>query len=157
MKIALRKFSAVILLVPVLLINISIQEAESSANVIKRQFEAVEIPGEYFPEMLDKDISHLRLYSYQDGEFRLVPFQIDERTESLKFVMPEGREGNPGLANNLLDKQDMVVFYARYSGTRWPADQMPPGAVIGEEIELIDPVNKTHGFCYLFYFNTCIN
>ena len=102
--------------------------------------------------LLGKKLSHLRLYSFVEGSFRQVPYQIDEWTEDGFLVMDQGPDQNGELANGILDGQDMLVFMARDAGDRVSRDLWPQGAGQGIEIEILDPSTGGKGWCYLLHF-----
>ena len=121
-------------------------------KTISRFYDPVEFRSEMLEGLLRKKISHLRLYSFAEGCFRQVPYQIDEWTEDGFLVMDQGPEQNGERANGILDKQDMLVFMARDAGDRVSMDLWPEGAGQGIEIEILDPSTNGKGWCYLLHF-----
>jgi len=121
-------------------------------KTISRFYDPVEFRSEILEGLLGKRVSHLRLYSYGEGSFRPVPYQIDEWTEDGILVLDQGPDQNGDLANGILDKQDMLVFMARDTGDRVSRDLWPQDAGQGIEIEVLDPSTGGKGWCYLLQF-----
>ena len=123
-----------------------------ATKTLDRFYDPVEFRSEILEGLLGKKISHLRLYSFVDGSFRQVPYQIDEWTEDGFLVMDQGTDQNGELAKGILDGQDMLVFMARDSGDRISSERWPQGAGQGIEIEILDPSTNEKGWCYLLHF-----
>jgi len=123
-------------------------------KTISRFYDPVEFRSEILEGLLGKGISHVRLYSFVDGSFRMVPYQIDEWTEDGFMILDQGPDQNGELANGNLDGQDMLVFMARDAGDRVSRDLWPQGADQGVEIEILDPATGGKGWVYLLHFST---
>lgn len=122
-------------------------------NTMNRFYDPVEIRGEILKDLLGKELSHMRLYSFSGGLLHQVPYQFDEWTSDGFMVVDLGPEANTDLGNGLLDKQDMLVFMARDSGDRVSNACWPEGVKQGVEIEVLDPLTKGKGWYYLLFFN----
>ncbi len=155
------RFSAAFLLVfgvtAVLVLPASGQTPSATGQVIAtktmdRFYDPVEFRSEMLEGLLGKKISHLRLYSFVEGSFRQVPYQIDEWSEDGFLVMDQGTDQNGELSNGILDDQDMLVFMARDAGDRVSRDLWPQVAGQGIEIEILDPSTGGKGWCYLLHF-----
>ena len=78
-------------------------------KTLNRFYDPVEIRAEILTELLGKQASSLRLYSFSDGTFHQVPFQFDEWTPDGYMVCDVGPDANADLGNGILDPQDMVI------------------------------------------------
>ena len=121
-------------------------------KAIDRFYDPVEMRTDLLEDLVGKKIETLRLYSHLDGTFRQVPFQFDEWTVDGWMVFDGGEDANPELANGLLDRQDMLSFYARDAGDRVSRAMWPEGAGQGIEIEIKDPLTDGKGWYYLLHF-----
>ena len=122
-------------------------------KTITRFYDPVEIRGEILTDLLGKQISLLRLYSFSDGSFHQVPFQFDEWTPDGYLIVDIGPEANAELGKGIMDPQDMLAFMARDAGDRVPKSYWPEGVEQGVEIEIIDPVSGGLGWFYLLQFS----
>jgi len=122
-------------------------------KTISRFYDPVEIRGEILTELLGKQISLLRLYSFSDGSLHQVRFQFDEWTPDGHMICDIGPEANVDLANGTLDAQDMLAFMARDAGDRVLKSHWPEGVEQGIEIEIIDPLSGGQGWYYLLQFS----
>ena len=104
-----------------------------------------------FSSLLSSKVDLLRMYAFSDGEFRPIPFQVDERDAEGNRVYTDGEKANPGDANGLLDKGEELSFMARDCGDRVSEAAFPPGVERWQELELEDPVNGGKGWVYLLY------
>ena len=136
------------------IISDSVGEIEDilEKKTISRFYDPVEMRGEILTELLGKQISLLRLYSFSDGSLHQVPFQFDEWTSDGYMIVDIGPEANAELANGVLDGQDMLAFMARDAGDRVPKSYWPKGVEQGTEIEIIDPLSGGLGWLYLLQF-----
>lgn len=121
-------------------------------KTITRFYDPVEIRGEILTDLLGKQISLLRLYSFSNGSLHQVPFQFDEWTSDGYLIVDIGPEANAELGNGMLDGQDMLVFMARDAGDRVSKVFWPKGVEQGIEIEIIDPLSGGLGWFYLLQF-----
>ena len=107
-----------------------------------------------FSSILSKKVELIRMYSFSDGSFRPIPFQVDERDQKGNRVYPAGEHANPGDANGLLDKGEEMSFMARDCGDRVSENVFPQGIETWEELELVDPLTGGKGWVYLLYSST---
>ena len=97
-------------------------------------------------------VDRLGLYAFRGGRFVAIPFQIDQRDERGRYLLPgEETEGSEA-GQNLLDKHDEPVFLARDLGDRVSTDLWPAERELGMEIEVRNPLTGEKGWAYLFAF-----
>lgn len=136
------------LLLPASYTSVSAPEPVKSG----RYYEPVEVPGEMLISLLGKSISGLSVYSWRDGAWTPVLFQVDERTPEGDFILTRGPEADPESADGRLDDQDLVVFMARDAGALAPEGRAPPGADIAVPVELVEPLTGSGSFAYVAWF-----
>ena len=110
------------------------------------------IQAEAFPALAGGALDNYRVFAAPDGALQPIRFQIDEMTEEGDFVFPYGKQSNKKQGNGVLDPRDVVLFMAKDSGDRVSETLWPGRAAKGVEIELIDPVDQTRSWAYLFFF-----
>jgi hypothetical protein len=110
------------------------------------------IQAEAFPALAGGALDNYRVFAAPDGALQPIRFQIDEMTEEGDFVFPYGKQSNKKQSNGVLDPRDVVLFMAKDSGDRVSETLWPGRAAKGVEIELIDPVDQTRSWAYLFFF-----
>ena len=97
-------------------------------------------------------VDRLGLYAFRGGRFMAIPFQIDQRDERGRYLLPgEDTEGS-GAEQDLLDEHDEPVFLARDLGDRVSTDLWPADCELGKEISVQDPLTGEKGWAYLFAF-----
>ena len=116
---------------------------------LKRYVDPLIIMGEYLSSMQGLPLAGLRLYAFRDQEFVPIPFQVDETTEEGDKVLPAGPEGNPEMANYVIDPQDELLFMAFDSGDKVAFTDSPLNCRQYIEIEVNDPLNNGKGWVYL--------
>ncbi|MCW5827930.1 MAG: hypothetical protein KIT79_01320 [Deltaproteobacteria bacterium] len=96
-------------------------------------------------------ISQLALFASLDEGFGPIPFQVDEKDASGRFVYRGG--GQMGSDDGLLDANDELVFMLKDSGPQFPKPFWPAGVRRGLEIEMTDSLDSTRrGYVYLLEF-----
>lgn len=119
-----------------------------------RYYEPVEVPGELLAPLLGTSLNKLAVYSFRNGNFSPILFQIDELTPQGNFILTRGPEANANQANGVLDRQDLVVFMARDASEKAPEGLTPKGADLAVAIELDDPFKGKPVWVYAARFPT---
>jgi hypothetical protein len=112
--------------------------------------------GRLAGDVIGSPLSNIRLYSFRDGSFKPILFQIDEMTEDGDWILPDGPTPNKELSNGKLDTWDKIVFMADDSGDRVSKDAWVSGYNKGVEIEITDPLTKEKAWCYLLSFASSV-
>ncbi len=111
---------------------------------LRRPAEPVVIPGAELAAFSGAGIDELRLWRWADGQWRALPFQVDERNEQGYFRPTE---------DSSLDDNDELVFLASDLGADAPPGAWPPD-VPHEHAPLIirvtDHLDAQVRFAYLF-------
>lgn len=126
--------------------------AEENGKRHGRYYEPVEVPGELLARLQGASLNKIAVYSFRNGRFSPVLFQIDELTPDGTFIMTRGPEANPDQANGVLDRQDLVVFMARDAGGQAPEGLKPEGADLAVAVELADPESGAKTWAYVARF-----
>lgn len=121
-------------------------------KTLRRWYDPVELRCRSLYVLSGKPLDNLRVYALRRDRLWPIPFEFDERTEKLRFVMPLGEKGNPEDGNGLLDPQDLLLVMARSSGDKLVSDAQLPGIDRFVEITLIDPVTREKGWVYVCYY-----
>ncbi len=126
-----------------------------SEDTLQRRYDAVIIKGEYLGPIQGMPISSLRLFSYKQGQFHVIPFQVDERDPSGEYVLPSGPQVIEDVDKGVLDYNDELVLMARDAGDRAPNG---PGESFNTdkwiELELLDPIDFTQkAWVYVCHFS----
>ncbi|HUI27773.1 MAG TPA: hypothetical protein VL403_16945 [Candidatus Kryptonia bacterium] len=83
-----------------------------------------------------------------------IPWQLDERDASGKFVLDHGGDANPDDSPGVLDTNDLILFMASDAGDRVPAAALPAGSLSVTEIQVTDPRSAWRGWAYLLRYAT---
>ncbi len=121
---------------------------------LKRQYDVVLIRGDVLKRFLGEPVDKLRLYSFKDGAFQAVPFQVDERDARNNYVVDEGRDKGKDEPPGILDGNDEFVFMAWDSGNQVSMKEFPAGITANAEIEVRDPDTDESAFVYLLLFES---
>ncbi len=151
-------FSAVLGTVLVVGLTARAQEAKS----ITRIFDPVIMEGRLFPELMGKKIKNLRLFAFLAGEFKPIPFQIDEKLPDGSYALPNlfpgVHEGKDVITNDedqgLFDENDDLIFLVKDIGDRAAKSLWREGYNKGMEIIVTDPLTDGKGYAYLLHFET---
>ena len=81
-----------------------------------------------------------------------VYYYFDEMTHEGDFIFPFGKRSNKKLSNGLLDPRDLLLFMAHDAGDKILEEFWPKRISKSREIEVIDPIDKSSAWVYLFYF-----
>ena len=123
-----------------------------STRSINRFPDPVVIRGEILEGLLGSPVKDMRLFAWQKAGPGPIPFQVDEYTDDERKVLPQGVENNREEGNGILDRQDEVAFMAHDLGDRVLPACWPQGVRKGLELEVVDPVNRSRGWSYLFLY-----
>lgn len=115
-------------------------------HTLKRYLDPVIIEGSSLRHFLGKKISNLRVYSYQDEQFKVIPYQIDEKNKNGDYVF------FPYLEGGIFDENDELVFLSKDTGDKITSTFFPPGFEIFSEINIFDEVKEESEWVYVFYF-----
>lgn len=96
---------------------------------------------------------HLRLFSHNGDQFRVIPFQIDERDPEGEFILTNGEAADTDVDNGLFDHNDEVVWLAKDTGGRVSRSEWVSLGDRSTEIVIIDPKDESQiGWVYLIHF-----
>ncbi len=159
---------------------ISSVKASENKNITRTE-DPVIVRGEQLNDLLGVCIEDLTLMAYVSGEFRPIPFQIDQKhpdgeyayipfeLDRLQKALGKGADGSVVIeadefcrfksgdqvsneADVSFDKNDELVFMVDDLGDRIPEGQMPPGAIAGMVLEIVDPCDGKKGWAYLLRY-----
>ena len=118
-----------------------------------RTVDGVVVTGDLLPEFLGVPLEQIRVYAELNGALRVIPFQADELVpDRSAFILPEGPKSNRALSDGVFSVQDEVAFMAKDLGGKMPRSAWPADALKAAEIEVIDPLDLSRGWAYLFAF-----
>jgi len=120
-------------------------------KTLTRTADHVLVTGTLLPTAKGLKIDNFRLYSYRADVLEPIPFQIDERDERGWYVLGQGEHPSRG-GTGLLKDDDELVFRARDSGDRVGPELWVQGYSQAYEIQIVDPLDNTTAWAYLFYF-----
>ncbi len=124
-------------------------------KTLNRWVDPVIMDGGLVSEMTGLPIANMRLYVHKNGSFDPIRYQIDEMTEENgDWILPEGPIPNGELGNGEFNTWDMLIFMADDTGDKAAKEVWTSGYTKGIEIEVIDPLTKEKGWCYLLYFTS---
>lgn len=126
-----------------------------------RAYEHVVLPPFQLAEFSSDQaaINELHLFAYRAGQWREIPFQIDERgleinadgDTTLNSYFPNAKDG-------MLDDSDELLFMAQDAGERAAANEWFDDANAKKntryEIRVTDPLTQRLGYVYLYRSNT---
>ncbi len=125
--------------------------AHGLAKTLKRTEDFVQFTGERVPSLVGSEVKELSLYRYTKAGYKAIPFQIDKRDSSGRYVFPDETVRDPNRDGTSLDDNDELVFMAKDAGGRCDGSAWVEGAKDGVEIEVIDPL--TGGRCWVYLFH----
>lgn len=121
-------------------------------KTLARTADPVVVPGEKISSLLDRPIAALRLYAHRDGDWKPIPFQIDERDGDGRLVFPLGRCPNADNDDDRFDANDELVFMAADAGDRPESPRLPNGCRRAALITLRDRQTGQKAYAWLFDF-----
>lgn len=95
-------------------------------------------------------IGKFRAFALKDGAFQPIPFQIDEKVDSERYVFTWG-EKNKKQNGKRLAGFDEIVFMSKDTGERVSLDDAPYDFDKGAEFEILDPLTGEKSYAYLLY------
>jgi len=132
----------------------------SKKKSLTRRYDPVIVPVKKIKSLFGGAAAGLRIFAMQEGELKLIPFQVDERDPDGEFIYTEGpeanapdkddkqfRKGRPDGA--LLDANDEIVFMVRDAGDQITSDYLFPEDPEVWELILNDPLTGALGWVYL--------
>ncbi len=118
-------------------------------KTLERSEDPVVIKASDLGNMKGANIEKLSLFAYNDGSFQPVPFQVDERLADGLYIYTEGPDNNADKGNKKMDGHDELVFMARDSGDKAPADaSLPCSPSQSMELALSDPAKGGKAWLY---------
>jgi len=97
-------------------------------------------------------LEHVRVMSFfPKHDWEVIPFQIDERDASGRWIAPGTRE--PALGAGILSTHDQIIFRARDLGVRAARPAWPEGVKKGIEVAVRDATGGGRGWSYVFVFD----
>ncbi len=117
-----------------------------------RRGDVVSLRGEELPSLLGTSIERIGGYTSRNGRLEVTPLQIDERDRNGDLIYTKYGGGTTAKRDGKLDSQDEILFMAQDTGERWKGESLPPGAVRGVEIRVIDPLGGPDSWYYLLQF-----
>lgn len=127
----------------------------SAQSVTARGCEMAIILGSQLPEFNGVRIDELFVFAFRDGQWTMIPFQIDEKDDSGDFFNPDGTPG-------LLDANDEIVVMAFDAGGQAPnagvwISNPESRAFVRMAVKIIDPIDATViGWVYIYRSNTLV-
>jgi hypothetical protein len=123
------------------------------SKTLGRTVDGVVVTGDLLPEFIGVPLEQLRVYAEVNGALQVIPFQADELApDRSAFILPQGAKSNRTLSDGVFSVQDEVAFMAKDLGGKVPRSAWPQGALHSAEIEVIDPLDLSRGWAYLFAF-----
>ncbi len=126
--------------------------ASSEQKSITRTEDPLVVTGKDLKALIGTPLEDLALMAYKSGEFKPIPFQIDQRLENGEYAFSSGEKACSDPAPDF-DENDELVFMVNDLGDRRPSGKLPDDAEVGMELELVDPVNQAKGWAYLLRFS----
>ena len=127
---------------------------------------ALEVPviinGEQLPQLQGKELQNLRVFSFNNGQASIIPFQIDQRNSNGDWVWEVAQKnGNthdnedPG-NSNVFDHNDQLLFMATDLGEQSPLSShslLASDSVL--EVQINAPnSNQVLGWAYIAYYGS---
>lgn len=128
---------------------------DASERTMTRSEDPVVVAVEKLGQMKDAAIERLALFAFSGGEFKPIPFQVDERQENGFYVFPYGPEANPEDGDGKVNGADELVFMVKDAGGRSSADaRVPCDPSRTLELILTDPKDQGKAWVYLAECNS---
>lgn len=122
-------------------------------RTLGRTVDGVVVTGDLLPELIGAPLEQIRVLAEEQGRLVAIPFQVDEMTPDRRaFILPEGPKSNRELSDGVFSMQDEAAFMAKDLGGRVDRAAWPEGAVQAVEVEIVDPLDWTRAWAYLFAF-----
>ena len=117
-----------------------------------RKADVVSIRGGEVPSLLGVPLEKIGGYAVRDGGFKVAPRQIDERLKDGTLIYTTYRGGATSVLDGKLAAADEVLFMLQDAGERRDGEPLPPGAVGGVELRVVDPLGGPEAWFYLLEF-----
>ncbi len=128
-------------------------EIETGSRTISREPDPITITGVTLPEAAGLEPTLFGLYAVRGKRLVPIPFQVDQRDEDGEYILADVVERKQPPPRPF-DENDELLFMAKDLGDRCSPELYPPDRQKGIEIEVIDPVDNTRGWSYLFVFES---
>lgn len=113
-------------------------------KTISRKEDPIIVQGKYLKKLLGARIKNLCVYSFIEGKFSPIPFQIDKKDEDGNYIFENKNEN--------LEFYDELVFCVKDTGDRISKEIWPQNCIEGLEIEIKDPLTLQKSWAYILYF-----
>jgi len=150
------------------------------AKTLQREVDPLLISGRQLPQLIGKDIGHVRVFALRAGKFVAIPFQIDQRDSSGQWVwdvvyrkrfafIDEESDGankwksatsgnrtvddEDPVGTALIDANDVLVFMAEDAGDYSKAPHEGIDAPLILSLEVSDPLSEARGWVYVAAFS----
>ncbi|MGH9391464.1 MAG: hypothetical protein ACRD1Z_17805, partial [Vicinamibacteria bacterium] len=122
-------------------------------KTLARDLDAVIVKGPGLRDLFGEPIDRMAVYAAEEGKLRPLPFQIDEKDDFDRFILPSGPEGTADGDKGRLDDNDEIALMAADLGDRMDAASWPFGLERAVEIAVSDSESGAEGWCYLVLFD----
>ncbi len=121
---------------------------------LDRFIDVIGMEGDFLEELLGMNIAYIGVFAFRNEveKFEPIPFQVDEMTDDGRWVLDKGPKANPEDGNGLLDRQDVLSFYARDAGDHVAPEAWAKGYDHALELKIVDPLSQKTGWVYLLSF-----
>ncbi len=150
-----------------------------AAKTLQRVTDPVIVSGKDLPQLIGKDIAHIRVLAFRNGKAVAIPFQIDQRDSSGQWVwdvvyrkrfafvdeeFAAPRKWEPATSGRgtvddedpvgtaLLDANDVLVLMAEDVGDYSEAPRTGIDAPLVLSLEVSDSLNGTRGWVYVAWY-----
>jgi hypothetical protein len=154
-------------------------QPSDARKTLQRLTDPVIVAGKDLPQLIGKDIGHIRAFAFRNGRAEAIPFQIDQRDSGGNWVwdvvyrkrfafideeFAEPRKREPATSGRgtvddedpvgaaLLDANDVVVLMAEDVGDYSEAPRTAIDAPLIVSLEVSDAVNGTRGWVYVAWY-----
>lgn len=135
----IKRLAAAVLAVNALCIQ-AVSAATSTGFDEIDEYKPILIDGDDIPAALEKDIATLSLQAVANHQMEPIPYQIDEYNTGGAVYFKEWNVPIDG-TENILDKNDKLLFLFKDAGQRRTPDQIVDGNILAE-VELTDNTNN---------------
>jgi len=146
------KFIYIVVILLVAFPGLCFSKNDTDQKTITRLEDPVVVVGKYLKLMVGVNPEELSLMAYLNGKYMPVPFQIDQRYPNGEYAYTHGKKAKEDL-DPFFDENDELVFMIDDLGNKAPIGMKPSGVVNAVEIKIIDPVDLTYGWVYLFHYS----
>lgn len=115
-----------------------------------RAADPVVVEASMVPFLHSLPTQNFRAFALRDDAFQPIPFQIDEKTDSERYVFTWGEKNKKQNAGRLAGF-DEIVFMSKDAGEKANREDMPYEFEKGAEFEIADPLTGEKSYAYLLY------